>query len=145
MSLLSELGAYLVASTSLGLSYSTAATGATLYLTPFPEYAPDSAVSLIQYAGREPERAFTASTSAPNIVTEYQRVQINMRNALASFSTLDALATSVYAYVDQPGTITLSGSRYLAIKPIQPPFYLEEDGNGRHHYVFNVECWRERI
>lgn len=142
MSLLGDVGAYLIASTSLGLSYGS--TGS-LWLGGFAEQSPDVAVALIEYPGREPLRAMNAAAKgAP--VAERPRIQVLVReSATNSYSTGRDRAEAIYQYLDMTGEFnSTSGVRFLNIVALQPPFKLEQDDSTRTVWAFNVEAWKER-
>lgn len=143
MPLLTDFGAYLVATTSLGLSYSSS-TGYRLFLTPFPDQAQDAAVCMIEYGGGEAVRAFGNPRSAP--VYERPRVQLTVRDGSSNFATARAKAEDIYQAVDATFSTTIGSALYLKMVALQPPFHLgsADDDNSRHRFVFNVEVWKER-
>lgn len=142
MPVLSDLGAYLVATTSLSLAYG-ASTG-NLFLGQMPELSPDQAVALIEYPGREADRAFvSAANDAP--IAEYPRIQVVIRDGSSAGSTGRAWAEAIYRRLDYAGGFTgASGTRFLNVVALQPPSILKEDESDRFVWAFNVECVKER-
>lgn len=138
MALVADITTYL-ASAGLGL---TVGSSGNLFAAPFPAQAPNAAVYVVEYASAPAVRAFGSSLGSP--LAEVHRFQVVARDVLNNFSTLQSLAISIHNKLDHLGDTTLSGVRYLNITGLQQPFYLGEDGNGRHTFACNYEAVRER-
>ena len=138
MPLVSDVTTYL-AGASLGL---TVGSTGNLINVPFSDVSPQAVVCIIQYSGRPAVRAFGASIGAP--VCEVHRFQITARDIANNFSTAQALIESIHAALDHLGESTLSGTRYLNVTAVAPPFYLGQDDDDRHRFVCNFEAWKER-
>src|SRR3990167_11259476 len=134
--LLPDVGAYLAA-TTLGLSFGS--TG-NLFIVPIPETAPDRSVSVLEYSGASSVRAF----STGNPVAERPRFQVVVREELNNFASGRQLAEDIHAALDGLGTTTMeSGTRWLFVRALQPPFYLSEDGGAQHRWITNYEAMKE--
>lgn len=78
------------------------------------------------------------------------QVQISVKNK--SMATAESTIMSIYDIIYPKGqfekTITVevdsNTTETLKIVPRQSPFYLEKDENGRHIYVFNIDCIMKR-
>jgi hypothetical protein len=146
MPLLDAIATYL-ASTGVNLGLEMGSTG-NLFKVPLPESAPDAAVGLIEYPGRESVRAMGASLSSP--VFERPKFQVTVRDTHENFETARTLATSIYNNLDGLADTTLSGTRYAYVRAIQTPFLMgpgegkAEDSNERPRFLCNYEVEKER-
>ena len=147
MPVLDDVASYL-AGAGLGLTVATTSASGSLYKVPFPEAAPDAAVSLIVYAGQEAIRAMgTATTSLANAATpvaEVVRFQAVVRKDRDSFESCVSLAENIHKTLDHVANVTLGSTRYLYIKTLGPPAFLGFDGNARPRYFVNAEARKER-
>lgn len=132
MSVLDDLGVYLAAQ-GLGLTV-----GTNLFVGRRLPDAPDVAVGLILYGGREPVYAHTSS----GIAWERPRVQLMSRQAAAvgGDAAAETLANNVFKSLGSVHNQTINGTYYINIWPQQSPFQLPPDAKDRPTYGFNVEC-----
>lgn len=138
---LAEVTTYL-ASQGIG----TAATD--LFYGPMKEAYPDAVVLVQEYGGLtdEPNLSDPTPTAAPagkSIRLEFPRIQILCRGARNDYNTPRAKAEAARVALTKVLNQTLSGVRYLAIEPIQPPFPLSADENERERIVFNCQITKE--
>lgn len=125
MSMTDELGAYLEA---MGVG----TLGVDLFLAGLPD-EPAAAVALTEYGGEQP----TFAHGAPGVNTERRRFQLVARAETESAAR--AKAEQVNAVLVGIRNQALSGTWYLGVYPLQSPFPLGADGNGRPRYVCNYQ------
>lgn len=94
-----------------------------------------SCIVLIDYLSGEP--VWTQDSSSPNHAPA--RFQVMARDTTGSTANTRALNayTSLAKLINGS---TLSGTRYLSVKPLQRPFMLGFDDNQRAMVVFNTEA-----
>ena len=132
-----EVAAHL-ASGGLGLTE-----GTNLFKRPFPEGAPDRAVSITEYGGREDEQNMSASLTAP--LFERPRFQVMVRDVQSTgYHAGRTLANNVKNQLDGLFEADLSSVRYHRIQALSNVLYLGEDGNARHQWAINCEAWKKR-
>ena len=128
MAVLEELGTYLAAQ-------GVGTVGTDIFYGLLPD-SPTPATAVLEYPGREgdyiQERA--------KVAIEYPRIQVRAR--AATYAAGRALIELSYQALDAIINATLSGTRYLAVRPIQAPFLLERDANLALVFAFNVEAHR---
>lgn len=127
MATLDELGSFLATACSRTV-------GTDLFKGQMPT-SPDACMALSEYGGREPEMVFSQSS----ISVDYPRVQIMVRGARGDYATPRAAIEVAYRAMASAGAQLISGTRYLAIRPLQPPYLYEKDENGRITFAFNAE------
>lgn len=129
--LLDAVGAHLAAN-AIG------AVGTSIFLSQLPD-SPDAAVGVFEYPGRPSDKTFGTT-----IVCENARFQILVRSAREgtanAYSTARTKAENIRNLLDGAGNLTLSGTVYLYIEALQPPFFLEKDANGRNIIACNFEA-----
>lgn len=126
--LLNEIGAYLVAN-GIGVL------GTDLFKGPMPA-TPNKCVSILDYGGAAPDTVLGAAGDTQ----ENPRFQLLSRDT--TLVGARAKAQEAFVALGKVKNMTLSGTRYLAIRPIQSPFFLMQDANNRIVYAVNFECQR---
>lgn len=129
MGLVEELGSYIdTASTRFAL-------GTNLYLNFLPD-EPNTAAAIVETGGSEPDYVF--ANDLP--VNENARVQISCRAASSTLAR--ANITAAWVAVSGIANESLSGKSWLRAKPVQSPFLLRRDEQGRPIFAFNADCTR---
>lgn len=123
--LLAELGAYL-ATEGVGT------VGTTIFYGGLPD-SPDNCLALLEYGGRAPEHDL--GTTA--LRHEYPRVQVLTRNTVY-LTGIKKAQDVTHAFTAVRNT-TLSDVGYKGIDPVQSPFSLGQDNNGRWVFACNYE------
>lgn len=111
---------------------SVATLGTDLFLGQIPD-EPDTCVTVLEYSGRRSEYVFGSA----NPVTEYPRIQVVCRGAQQEYESVRATAELAYRALAAVCNQTVSGTRYEAIVPLQPPFLLDKDESERILIAFN--------
>ncbi len=101
-----------------------------LFLGGLPD-EPDAAVAIQEYQGEAP--AFAHGTSGVNI--EQRRFQVIGRGLTSTAAGV--LAQGANAVLIAVKNRILGGTYYVGIYPLQSPFPLGKDGNGRYRFVCN--------
>lgn len=127
MATLDELGAFVASACSLTL-------GTTVFLGMMPS-APDACIALYEYPGLGPDFVFGQSA----VSLESPRVQVLVRGAKSDYEAPRAVAETAYRACAAAGAQLISGTRYLRIAPLQSPFRLGTDDNGRVLIAFNLQ------
>lgn len=129
MGLIEEFGTYIDSASTRFTA------GTNLFGNALPD-EPNTATSLTEYGGGAPEYVF--ANDLP--VNENQRVQVSCR----STSSTRARANAQAAWVAVSGIAneTLSGKSWLRAKPVQSPFLLRRDEQGRVIFAFNCDVMR---
>jgi len=128
MALLDEVATYLQDTVSAGTI------GTSLFKGIMPT-TPDVCVAVYEYGGLAPDHGF--GTAA--ISVEYPRIQIVVRGAAQDYDGPRDRAETIYQALAKVANTTLSSTQYLSIDPIQSPFLLRRDANGRVEIVFNCQ------
>ncbi len=104
----------------------------------FCNYMPDSpdvCIAIFQYGGSRSLKGF-GSDAHP---LEHPSVQVDVRNSDPS------VAETIHKAFDEIAVeTTINSTVYTNFEPMQPPFLLERDADGRPTYVFNMEIQRRR-
>lgn len=100
---------------------------------------PEVCAAIYEYPGLEPEYVFGKAT----IDIEHPRLQIAFRGAPDDYEEPRARAESAYRYLGSLGHGPVNGTRYLTIRPLQPPFRIDYDKNRRWVIGFNVHIDKE--
>ena len=95
---------------------------------------PNECIAILEYGGFTPDMVFGQSA----IEIDHPRLQILFRGEPKDYDTPMSAATVAYRAMASAGAQTISGTRYLALTPIQPPFLLRKDENDRFEIAFNV-------
>ena len=101
--------------------------------------SPDEAVVVYEYAGLPSTYVFGSA----QIDREFPRIQIVCRGEKDDIDPPRALAETIYKAIGAVANQSLSGTRYHAITPLQPPFLMGHDANGRPLIVFNCQVDKE--
>lgn len=120
-----ELTAYIVAN-----SYGTVAN---TFIGILPD-TPDAAIAVLEYPGMTAD--YVQSIGGPAV--EKPRAQVLVRGAKYDYLTPRTLAKNLAILLDFANA-TLSGTRYLRCKPLQPPYELRRDDQSRVYFAFNLE------
>jgi len=136
--ILAELTTYLAAN-GIGT------TGTDLFYGPLQEQYPDVVTLVNVYGGSPDEPAMGDPIAAPgkSARLEFQHVQLLFRGAANDTDGPLTRALSARDAMLKVLSSTLSGTYYLAIEPLQDPFFLSMDKNYRLSYVFNARCTKE--
>ena len=128
--LLDEIGSYLQ---SVGVG----AVGSTIFKGDLPD-EPVACLALLDGPSSMPD--FAHGTDGPNI--EYPRFQIIARGTREAGGQIAArqLADNAYVALCRVVNLTLSGTRYLRIEPLQTPFLIGRDANGNVQIGANFEA-----
>jgi hypothetical protein len=106
--------------------------GTTLFRDILPP-TPDVCGAVFESGGAPPTPGF----GVVGIAHETPSVQIRFRGAPDDSPTPAAKAQTAYQALQRVG-VTLSGTFYHWLRPMQPPFILERDANKRVVWAFNV-------
>lgn len=129
MGMIEDIGLYLVAASSLSLTL-----GTNLFLN----YSPDNVnpmVSVTEYPGSAPARTFGGGYQ-----WEDARVQVMVRGVVDDPDTPRRLADKIMARLNV-GNTKLAGAStgyyYMTIEPVQSPYPMGQDNQGRIRWVNN--------
>ncbi len=107
-----------------------------------PARAPATATFLHEYPGQAPSLRMGSSTpffELPRIqVVDRSTDYVTARNASEHWYKL-FMGTDNTTLKPSTGA---TGTWYLALTPLQSPFYLGQDANERHEFAFNVEAMK---
>lgn len=104
-----------------------------------PVPMPANVIAVFQYGGGQSNRGFGNDTAA----LENSALQVDVRDSDASQA--ESIAQSIHRSLDELGAnVTINGTVYTWLHPLQPPFLLERDKAGRATFVFNLEVQRVR-
>lgn len=130
--LLDEVAAFIVADGHATL-------GTNLFLGSMPA-KPDVALSLHEYPGGPPDFVFGTA----GVAHEYPRVQVKARGAAADYAGPRRWLEAVYQdLAERVQSATSTGTRYLDLSPVQPPFPLERDESNRWVFAVNFVAMKE--
>jgi hypothetical protein len=104
------------------------------FWTDFAPPEPDTLFALYSTGG--PPADGIMERAGPNI--EYHHIQVQARAA-----SRDTASTNIQAAYDALKIVLhrwVGGTRYLQLIPLQPPYRLAKDENGRWIYAFNVRA-----
>lgn len=111
--------------------------GTDLFAGWMPE-SPDACIAVYEYAGREPERTFTATPTVRR-----PRVQAVIRAAKEAYAAAESKARSVWSALESVVGVTINGKLYHSVMALQDPFFLRRDEKERIYFVCNFEVTRE--
>lgn len=77
--------------------------------------------------------------SPTNIQLENPRIAVWVRGTEHDYDTARRKSQDAHDALDTIRNSTLSGTRYLSVKPLQQPFLLERDQGDRPIFAFNAE------
>lgn len=101
--------------------------------------APDVCMAIHEYGGTEPDMVFHRAT----IAVEHPRVQVVVRGAPHDYATPRAMAELAYRAMAEASAQVVSGTRYLQMRPLQPPFSMGRDEKSRLLIGFNAQLDKE--
>lgn len=104
----------------------------TIYIGTMPA-APDKCVVLYEYPGLPRKRTHEGDYHQP-------RVQVNSRSK--NYVEADALIWAAHDVLATIQNTALQGVWYVAVEPLQDPFYLRKDENDRHIFAFNAQVMK---
>lgn len=129
MGLIEEIGVYLdSASTRFSLGVNTTLN--------FMVDEPHTATSIIEYSGGAPEFVFAGDLPT----FENARVALTFRST--SSTKARANAHAAWVAVGSIANESLSGKSWLRATPLQSPFFLRRDEQGRSVFQFSAACVR---
>lgn len=96
--------------------------------------APDAQVAIQEYGGDAPEFLHDRD----GVGYELRRFQLSVR--APSFDAAQLLAEAAHGVLTGVRNTTLSGTWYRRIVPLQSPFPLGQDQNGRHRFACNYRA-----
>lgn len=99
---------------------------------------PDFCAAVAEYGGLSPDFEFDAT----GITGDHPRVQVIVRGAPDDYATPRAKAETIYRNLATVAGDTLSSTKYFDITPLQPPFKMMQDKNGRYVIAFNCQIWK---
>jgi hypothetical protein len=129
----------------LSTSVSGLMIGVNLWKIPVPETASSSAiqVSIVEYGGRPAMRSMGPSAGAP--VAEISRFNVGVYGQLSDFQNTRTMAEDIYSTLDYLSETTLSTTRYLHVRALQPPIHFApDDENAQHRFSLNFEAMKVR-
>jgi hypothetical protein len=148
VSLLTEIQAHILTSSSQFRRGSSTGAGTPIWMGRFPPHAPDTAIALFQYGGSSPQYTMSASTSPAPLAFQRPAVQVISRST--NYSSAEDNARAVYDILkdvtntDLPLNSTSTGTtRYIRILPNQEPFDMGRDGNSREQFSCNYIIEKE--
>jgi hypothetical protein len=103
--------------------------------------SPDTVCTLYEQQGVFSVQAFSSSTGTAAVVWERPNLQLLSRST--SYQTARTRAETVYRLLDGLGDVTMSGTRYVAIDAVAPPFSAGRDQNQRFLVSVNFNVQKE--
>ncbi len=104
----------------------------------------DTFASIYETGGAGSEYAFSTSTGTADTVFERPSFQLLSRSTV--YTTARSRAQTAYTLLDglaDRNLPTATGTRYLQITAVQPPFFLQRDDNERYIVSVNFDAWKE--
>lgn len=95
--------------------------------------SPDAQIGLLPSGGLSPEH--TIDASQPH---DMATVQLSFRSGRHNPGGAFAQSEDVYNQLDALFEMTVGGTTFVRIQPLQPPFLLLQDEADRHIFVFNA-------
>ncbi len=108
------------------------------------DHWPDTVTSLYKTAGFANEYTFSSSTGTARVAFERPGLQLLSRSTSAA--TAESNAETAYTILDglaNRNLPTATGTRYLEITAVQPPFFSGRDRNDRFIVSCNFSVWKE--
>ena len=103
----------------------------------FPAESTNTAIALYETGGAPPLQEFAGSD-----VTYMRRPNLQVVSRSTAYATARANAEVVYNRLTPVSNSTLSGTTYVSIDPLQEPFDVGTDPEGRHLVSCNYTVWR---
>lgn len=97
---------------------------------------PTAAVAVIPTVGLADDYIQESSDPA------YQNPRFQVLVRAATYDAAEVKAEAVYAALARVTNTTLSGTRYLSLRPLQQPFLLRRDENRNVEFTFNCQAVR---
>lgn len=113
--------------------------GTNLFLGLLPD-KPDHAVCIYEYRGFDPDETM-GGNGVP--VLENVRIQVVVRDTDANYATAKTKAMNIWKNLSQVQDTTLSGTRYLHIRPMSSPYLLDRDEEMRGKIICNYLVVKE--
>lgn len=131
MPLLTAIGAY-------GAANGGGTVGTTIFEGQMPSTV-NAGICLNEYGGQEPDYVL----GVDGVYTERPHFQVYCRHT--SYAAGRALIETWYQALAKIVNQTLSGTKYLRVEPIQPPFSVNppQDKQGRWEWMFNCRVEKE--
>jgi len=136
MTLLDELANYLVAATTLTVGGTTG----TLTKAIMRDSQPDTVASLFETGGLPSMQAFS---TGGNTEVVYERPSVQLLSRSTSYETARGVAQNVYLQLDGLKTVEMTGTRWLSVDAIQPPFSIGRDKNERYLVSVNFQARKQ--
>ena len=130
-STLQEIGA-LLATAGVGT------VGTSLFLGYMPDQ-PDACGAIYEYGGERAELGF----GVPGVQFENPSVQVVFRAGPQEYAAPRALAETAFRELAEVQATTLSGTRYLIVRPKQSPFEMKRDEAERVYIACNFDIRKE--
>lgn len=108
--------------------------GTDLFLDEMPENDPHICTAVFESGGQPPDLGF----GVPGIQYEHPTIAVWFRGVERDSAGPQARARTAYLELPKVQGTTLNGTLYHTLVPMQPPFLLERDSQGRCIYVVNV-------
>lgn len=105
---------------------------------------PDTLTVLYETPGGPTEYSFSTSTGTAQV--EFERPSFQILSRSTAYKTARTRAQTAYTMFDGLAGKTLptaTGTRYLEITAVQPPFFLQRDDNDRFIVAVNFNVWKE--
>lgn len=133
--LLSDISAYLAAE---GVGTVWTGSAGDIFEAKRPD-EPDKCLTVYRGGGGGIERAI----GVDGIARERPNIQIICRGERGDSDAPQQMAEDAYVALGGVQAETLSGTVYLMISPLQSPFPMGDDEDGRPLIVFNCSVWKE--
>ena len=144
MSLVDDIAAYLAASSTAFTLLSGTGGNLAKMIALDHEHAGDTMAVIYETPGANTEFSFSTSTSGVTVEFERQSFQILSRAVL--WDTARSQSQVAHTLLDGLASRSLptaTGTRYVQIVAVQPPFFLQRDENDRFIASANYDVWRE--
>lgn len=139
-----DVAAYLVAqSTAFTLLSGTAGDLGKMTMLDHAHVA-DTFAAVYETPGAGSEYAYSTSTGGASVIFERPSFQILSRSTI--YPTARTRAETAYNLLDGLADKNLpvaTGTRYLQVTAVQPPFFLQRDDNERYIVSVNFNAWKE--
>jgi hypothetical protein len=112
--------------------------GTTIHLGMMPE-TPDVCCAVYEYGGPASDLGFGVS----GVQHETPGVQVVFRGTAGDYATPRTSAATAHNGLAAVQGTTLSGTKYLTIRPVQSPFLLKRDANDRVYIACNYLANKE--
>jgi hypothetical protein len=110
--------------------------GVDIFLYQMPD-TPDTCIALREYGGGEPSYSHTY------VDPSYEVPRFQMLARAPAIPDARLLAHQVWVTLQSVRNVTLDGTFYLRLQPLQSPFMIERDNNDRWVAGANFEAMKE--